>query len=229
MLRGNAVADLLADIAAQEARVPAEDRARVQAAEVMASQVHWRLLRAALDAAAADGRRQRRAATKARQAAPAPRICAMFASAHQLAEDGRSCRACRCSSSDEAMTAWLQAPCHGLRRSTELLSELGGPAGAQVQIGGQRVDASHRLRWRRQLDCWFCERCGFFGVPGGRQLGEGLRQPCPPGGPTKTGREYLDRVRRGLWPKAGQRAAGRPQKLAGAAAVGSSWSSKTPP
>ena len=49
ILLGNAVADVLADIAAQEARVSAEQRGQVRRADVIAPQVRRRLLRAALD------------------------------------------------------------------------------------------------------------------------------------------------------------------------------------
>ena len=104
LVRGNAAADEVAGCAAAAARLPAPQRARVGRVEAMATAVWWRLLRSTLDAVEATPKRLARA-RRPRQAPPALGVAAAFSTSHVLDDDGRTCRACRCSSSAERRTS----------------------------------------------------------------------------------------------------------------------------
>ncbi|CAK0869829.1 unnamed protein product, partial [Prorocentrum cordatum] len=71
-------------------------------------------------------------------------------------------------------------------------------------IGGGRPRASHILRLHERLGVWFCVCCGCFVAAAGRVVGLGLRARCL-GRPSRAGRDCLQRLARGLWPKASGR------------------------
>ena len=157
----------------------------------------------------ASPRRQARG-RRPRQAPPAAGVAAAFSTAHVLDDDGRTCRACRCSASAATRTAWLAAPCWPLvpKGPGLLVVPDGGPL---VQVGGQEAGASHKMVLLDDLGVWQCAACGFFAPVGGRALGAGLVAACPPEA-TPTGAEYLRRTARGPQPKPGRRAA-RPRVI----------------
>ncbi|CAK0885174.1 unnamed protein product, partial [Prorocentrum cordatum] len=170
-------------------------------------------------AMAAEGKAPRPPAVQ-RRAPPGRRAAALLCSSHALAADG-SCSRCRCSASRAARVEWLQTPCPGLHNVGPDLCELGG--GQRVRVGVGEPHGSHTMALHTALDLWYCRCRGFFAPASRQQFERGLRDECPARGgvrPTTTGKFYLGRILRGLWPKALTRAvAARAAAAAEAAAA----------
>eukprot|EP00959_Pyramimonas_sp_CCMP1952_P215770 4513167-Pyramimonas_sp.AAC.1 len=79
--------------------------------EHRATLVRQRLLRAHMDAIAADPRQLSGRQKKHHRPPPAPKVVAQFCSAHVLDDSGRQCKVCKGSASQKALIDWLRTPC----------------------------------------------------------------------------------------------------------------------
>ena len=210
LIEGNEAADCLADEAASEARVPEAERTRVVRVEKKALLVRRRLLRVALRTIRAEARAKiaaRQAAEPAPgEAPPPPPPCPLprppprsvvnrFATSHVLTEDGRGCTVCRMSATKATVGPWLKSDCMRLESVEGRIFR--PPRGRLVHIAGGWAHPSHALKYHESLRIWFCSSCGFFGQAQLRGLGLPCVEPI-----SDTRREYLDRISRGLFPKA---------------------------
>eukprot|EP00959_Pyramimonas_sp_CCMP1952_P428668 8978451-Pyramimonas_sp.AAC.1 len=191
---GNAVADELAGVAASTVRVQDDVRARVYRTERMAYLVRMRILLSTLEAIESEqnseGPRPRLRHPGPRP--PAPAVCSIFSSQHQLSESGLSCNRCKGSTSQAQKKAWLDSPCFPLSTGDGVVWE--PPPGLRVHVGGGYAHPSHHLKYHAGLGVWFCTTCGSFAA---EQLAK-LSKECEP---KRSRQDYLNRIQQGLWPK----------------------------
>eukprot|EP00959_Pyramimonas_sp_CCMP1952_P040743 852064-Pyramimonas_sp.AAC.1 len=110
MIEGNRQADEAAGERALEHRIPQGNRARIAQIEFRAVLVRRRLLRAHIDAVAADPRQQSERQKRHHRQPPAPKVVAQFSSAHVLDDSGQRCTICKGSASQKALVDWWRTP-----------------------------------------------------------------------------------------------------------------------
>ena len=196
MITGNAVADEVAGLAAAEARVPAVDRARMLVHERRARLVRMRILRATLDSMDADGKAPRqKTSSSSIVVPPSAASCSLFSTSHCLDDTGRGCTRCRGSASAAKTVEWRSSPCFKPVHYNGVLWFK--PPNAPLHLAGGRVHESHNMQLHGPLKVWYCRDCGSFGSSQIIKLGKPCLRRLTP-----SGTEYLDRISRGLWPKA---------------------------
>ena len=215
----NAVADRLAEQAAQRRAAAAEDVERVQGVDERARKVRGRLAAVLRAAGDADPRPRRVPPERTLQATPFER--ALRDTHHRVSAlrggaRGRGALRLRCLTcwseacgTRASCTAWLRTACGGppLRAAAGPVAARGPAAAprapAGLQVGGQCPGPDHDLRAHPAVPVWFCARCGACSAREGGVLRR-LAGPClqPGARATQSGREALVRLDRGLWPGA---------------------------
>ena len=95
------------------------------------------------------------------------------------------------------LEACLHLPCLGSTNSGDLKLHQCAKIGSDWRLcHGLKVHSSHTIASHFGLKVHFCTRCGHFGPPGGKS--PGLKAVCKP--PSKTGKQALRNIRKGLWP-----------------------------
>ena len=113
------------------------------------------------------------------------------------------CTQCRGSASSRALAGWLRTGCTPAIGAGAGVERVHLPNGQPVDVGYQRLHASHRLRHLRGI--WWCGKCGCHATSalGRKSRASGLVRGCA--GFTTTGTAYtLRRLNSGLTPKMGQ-------------------------
>ena len=196
---GNVQADVLADAAADEARVDIQTREEVSRKQGHAAMLlrHNSLILA--NVLEVDPRARPPRAPPARRAT-LEELCAD--SAHTTARWGKAlrCITCRevCVSRTAQRRRWLLSPCRGDPLAPQCV---GAAARAPVHVGNATIAASHDAVFLAHCGFWICLACGGEGSEQLRHLSGECK-----GQATDAGRAALSRAQRGLAPGATARA-----------------------